>query len=90
MKNKEEVYEFLQILSKAPDTQIDKRVTDRLRNLIGKDQETIKTEVMHCIDDCVYGGLSSGFALKSLMLFHEVYLDGKDSDFNDENCPWRK
>lgn len=84
------VDEMLELLSSAPDTQIDKRITERLKNLIGKPFPEIKSEVMHCIDDCVYGSLSSGFALQALNILHEVHLDGKQEDFNDENCPWRK
>ena len=84
------VDEMLELLSSAPDTQIDKMITERLKKLIGKPFDEIKTEVMHCIDDCVYGSLSSGFALQALHILHEVHLDGKREDFNDENCPWRK
>ena len=81
---------MLKLLSKALDSQIDKIITKRLKKLIGKPIPEIKTGVMHAIDDCVNGSLSSGFALNSLHILHEVYLDGKQEDFNDENCPWRR
>lgn len=90
MTDRKPIDEMLELLSHAPDSQIDKTITERLKNLIGKPLPEIKTEVMHCIDDCVYGSLSSGFALKTLNILHEVYLDGKLEDFNEENCPWRK
>ena len=84
------VDEMLQILSTAPDSQLDKLITEKLKSLIGKPFPEIKTEIMHCIDDCVYGSLSSGFALQALHILHEAHLGGKHEDFNDENCPWRK
>lgn len=90
MESRIAIDEMLGILSQAPDSQIDKMITERLKNLIGKPIPEIKTEVMHCIDDCVNGSLSSGFALQALHILHEVHLDGKLEDFNDENCPWRK
>jgi len=82
--------EMLTILSSAPDSQIDKSVTKRLKSLVGKSIPEIKTEVMHCIDDCVNGSLASGFALNGLHLLFEIHLGGKPEDFNEENCPWRK
>lgn len=85
-----QIDEMLTILSQAPDGQLDKIVTDKLKSLIGKPKSEVKTGVMHAIDMCVNGGLSSGFALQSLNILHEVYLDGKITDFNDTNCPWRK
>ncbi len=90
MEDRKTIDEMLKILSEAPDSQIDGIITKRLKDLIGKPIPEIKTEVMHCIDDCVYGSLSSGFALNALHLLHEVHLNGKIEDFNDENCPWRK
>jgi hypothetical protein len=91
MRNKREgIEEMLALLGQAPDDQIDKKITKRLRNLIGKPIPEIKTEVMHVIDDCVFGSLSSGFALETLHLLHENLLDGKPEDWNDKNCPWRK
>jgi hypothetical protein len=88
-ENRKAIEEMLSLLSKAPDTQIDKVITSRLKGLIGKPIPEIKTGVMQSIDDCVYGSLSSGFGLQSLHILHEVYLDGKLEDFNETNCPWR-
>ena len=45
---------------------------------------------MESIDLCVNGSLSSGFALQSLHILHEVYCNGKKEDFTEENCHWRK
>lgn len=90
MNTPEQINEMLGMLSEAPSGQIDKQITTELKNLIGKPVPEIKTGVMKAIDHCVRGGLASGFALQSLTILHEVYLDGKDSDFTDENCPWRK
>lgn len=89
-ENREEIEELLTLMADAPDSQMDKSITERLRNLKGKPIPEIKTEVMHIMDDCVYGALASDFGMHALIILHEVFLDGKDEDFNDENCPWRK
>jgi len=89
-ENRKPIDEMLNLLSTASDRQIDKIITTRLKELIGKPLPEIKTGVMRAIDDCVYGSLSSGFALEALNILHEVYLGGKPEDWNDENCPWRK
>lgn len=85
--NRKAIEEMLTLLSTAPDSQIDKKITKRLKELIGKPIPEIKTEVMHIIDDCVYGSLCSELSLRSLYILHEVYLDNEE--FNDTNCPWR-
>jgi len=89
-ENRKKIEQMLTLLSTAPDSQIDKIITTRLKDLIGKPIPEIKTGIMHAIDDCVFGSLSSGFALQALHILHEVHLNGKNEDFNDENCPWRK
>lgn len=81
---------MLNILSQAPDTQIDNSITERLKNLIEKPVEEIKVEIRHIIDDCARYSLASQLGLYSIEIFYEIYLDGQRSDFNDENCPWRK
>jgi hypothetical protein len=86
----QDAQDFLKLLSEAPDGQLDKQVTDMLKQLIGKPKEEVKVGVMKAIDYCVRYGLSSGFALQSLHMFHEMHLDGSHADFTDENCPWRK
>jgi len=87
MENKnKEIEEFLMILSMAPDSQLDKSITTKLRNLIDKPISEIKTGVMQAIDDCVYGSLSSEIALKSLHLLHEDLLEGTHEDWVE----WRK
>ena len=91
IKNKREaIEEMIALLAQAPDDQIDKKITRRLRGLIGKPIPEIKTGVMHAIDDCVEGSLASGFAIETLNLLHKNLLDGEPEDWNDENCPWRK
>lgn len=87
--NTKGINEMLQLLSEAPDSQLASSITKRLKDLIGKPKDKIKVEVMHCIDDCVHAGLSSGLGLKTLNILHEVYLDGSIEDFTKENCPWR-
>jgi hypothetical protein len=82
--------EFLNILLTAPDSQLDKRIVDRLKAARNLPKDEFKQEVMHCIDDCVYGSLCSGFILQTLHILHEHFLGGKQEDFTDENCPWRK
>lgn len=89
-ENRKDMEEILTLLSNMSDAQLDSTITDRLKGLIGKPIPEIKTGVMHAIDECVYGGLSSSFALHTLHILHEYYLGGKGEDFNDENCPWRK
>lgn len=82
--------ELLTLLSQAPDGQIDKQITKDLKDLIGKPKAEVKAGVMKAIDYCVRYSLASGFGLQSLHILHEVHLDGKQEDFTDENCPWRK
>lgn len=90
MESLDRINQMLESLSQAPNSQIDKRITDDLKELIGKPIPEIKIGTVKAIDYCVVGGLASDFAMKSLMIFHEIYLDGTPEDFNDENCPWRK
>jgi len=90
MKEQREVDEMLEMISEAPDSQIDKTITDKMKKLIGKPISEIKISIMYCIDMCVYGSLSSDFALQALLILHEIHCDGNREDFNDENCPWRK
>ncbi len=85
-----DINEYIEQLLIAPDTQIDKSITERLKKLPEMSKDEMKTEVMHCIDDCVYGSLANQFGLHTLHILHEVYLDGSLEDFTDENCPWRK
>lgn len=80
---------MLYLLCEAPDGQLDKQITDLLKTLIDKPIEEQKIGVMRAIDMCVNGGLSSEFGLKVLHSYHENFLGGKSSDFNDINCPWR-
>lgn len=89
MKTKD-INKFLEKLSKAPDGHLDKQIANQMKNLIGKPKSEIKTGVMKAIDYSVRGALVSDFGMRLLNILHEVYLDGKSSDFNDENCPWRK
>jgi hypothetical protein len=82
---------FLDQLLAAPDSQLDKSIVDRLKEARTKSLEEFKTELRHCIDDCVYGSLASGFALQTLHIVYEAFLGGKLEDFNNEDlCPWRK
>jgi hypothetical protein len=83
-------YEMIETLSTAPDSQIDASITARLKDLIGKPLEEVKTEIRHIVDDCVFGGLTSGFALIAIRGLYNI-LGGDDEDFkNDEINPWRK
>jgi hypothetical protein len=86
----DQVNELLKLLSEAPEGQIDKRVCQNLKDLIGKPVPEIKTGVMKAIDDCVNGGLASELGMLVLNDLFYVQLDGKREDFNDVNCPWRK
>lgn len=82
--------ELLDVMSEAPDSVIDKKISARIKELKGKSIPEMKTEVMHIIDDCVYGALASELGMSVLLTLFEVYLGGTEEDFNDENCPWRK
>jgi len=86
----EDINGMLKIMSKAPDSSIDEKITKDLSNLIGKPIPEIKLGVMKAIDESVRYGLVSGFGLQALNILHEVYLDGKPSDFIDDICVWRK
>lgn len=89
MESIESINKFLQLLSEAPDGQIDKQITSDIKKLIGKDVSDIKLGIVKAIDLCVYCGLASTAGLMSLNIFHEHMLDGTPADFDDENCPWR-
>ena len=83
-------YEMIETLSTAPDSQIDASITARLKDLIGKPLEEVKTEIRHIVDDCVFGGLTSGFSLIAIRGLYNI-LGGDDEDFrNDKINPWRK
>lgn len=66
MENKSQIDKMLLLLSQAPDGQIDKKITNDLKNLIGKPIPEIKLGVVKAIDYCVYGSLASEFGLQSL------------------------
>lgn len=89
MENRVQVEQMLTLLSQAPDSQLDQKITKELKELIGKPAEEIKTGVRKAIDLCVYGGLSSGFALQALNILYTMDLGGTMDDFTDEKCPWR-
>ena len=84
------INKLLQLLSEAPEGQLDKSVSQNMKELIGKPLPEIKTGVMRAIDDCVRGGLASELGMIVLNDLFYVQLDGDSKDFNDVNCPWRK
>jgi hypothetical protein len=86
----DDVNKMLELLSTAPDGQLDAKITTKLKELIGKPIEEQKTGVRWAMDMCVHGGLSSGFALKALGILYEIHLGGNMQDFADDNKnPWR-
>lgn len=61
--------EFLELMSKAPDSQLDKTMTDRIKGLVGKSAEEVKIGLKYVLDASVYGSLASGVVIK--MIDHE-------------------
>ena len=49
----------------APDTQIDKSITARLRVLAAADH-VVSEEILTILDDCAYAGLASTFAMQAM------------------------
>ena len=90
MESSKHVDEILTLLSEATDNHLDNRICKDLKELIGKPINEVKTGVMKAIDYSVAFGLASQFTLIVLNDLYTVFLHGKQDEFNDENCPWRK
>ena len=91
LEKNEALNDIVDMLCAAPDSQLDKSIIERIQVARHKSKEEFRTEIRHCIDDCVYSALASGFTLKVLHSIYEAFLDGKPDDFrNPELCPWRE
>jgi hypothetical protein len=90
MESIEKINGLLELFSEAPDSQLDKKMTKYIKSLIGKQVPEIKKGIMYVIDMCVFSSYASGSTLRLLHILFENYLDGKQEEFNEENCPWRK
>lgn len=77
----EEINMMLETLSKAPDSQIDKQITDQFKTLIGKSKDEIKPILLKCIEESQIYALASGFAIISMKLLYECMLDGDEKDY---------
>lgn len=63
--------DFLDILvkfSEAPDSQIDKSITDKMKELLSKNGTITKSEMKAILDDCAYFSLASDFAMRAMRL----------------------
>ena len=57
---------LLQALSKAPASQIDASVTERLRSLVGEKESTIDIVLKNILDDSAYAALASDFGMSAM------------------------
>ena len=57
---------LLEIISEAPERQIDKCITERVKKLIGGNDELVSIELKTILDDCVAGALATDFAMNIL------------------------
>ena len=63
---------LLKKLSEAPDSQIDKSMTDRIARLVGCTNEIVATELKEIRDECVFASLCSDFALNIISQAIEI------------------
>ena len=92
MEKVEPMWDVLEHLSVAPDSQLDKSMCDKLKELLLlKDKPDSNKEVadglLYVMDMCVYGSLSSGFVIQILDM--EWKRLGGTVEEGNANCPWR-
>lgn len=75
--------EALAMLAEAPDSQIDKSITDRLSKLKldSNNIDSIKNELMLILDECCYASLASDFAMKAL--YQTFFQIGTQEDLDN-------
>lgn len=62
--------DLLQILSEAPDTQIDHTITPKLSALVGKPHQEISNGLKVILDECAAYALASDFAIMAMACAH--------------------
>ncbi len=77
--------EFLIILSEAPETQIDKSITDKIEELPGKECQFIIEQLIKLRDDCVFAGLSSDFAIDAISIAIDMAQEQLELDKEEKN-----
>lgn len=75
----EEIEEIIDVICKAPDSQIDKDIVVELKELKGLPWNEMAEKLDDIIGRCVYASLVSGFALTALNVLHKQVkeIDGE-------------
>lgn len=76
---------ILTMLTGFSDSQLAASMTEKLRDLIGKPDEEVKTGLHEILDRCAYGALASDFVMR--------VLDGMWRELGgqpDDPAPWRE
>ena len=87
MENLEPNWELLDMLSKAPESQLDKSMSDKLSELKDKSVKEVADGLLYVLDMSVSGGLASDFVIKVLDM--EWKRLGGTVEPGNANCPWR-
>ena len=92
MKTAEPNWEIIEHLSNAPDSQLDKSMCDKLKEILtlrGKSDSNkeIADGLLYVLDMSVHGSLASGIVIK--ILDAEWRMMGGTIEENNANCPWR-
>ena len=67
-----EVDGLLKLVSEAPEGQLCKTITERVKGIIGKPDSEVNKEIKSVICDCVNGGLASRFAMGTLNIIYDM------------------
>ncbi len=92
MEDKQPNWDVIEHLSNAPDSQLDKTMCDKLKELLklkgtpGSTKE-IADGLLYVLDMCVQGSLSSGIVIT--ILDAEWKMLGGTIEEGNANCPWR-
>jgi hypothetical protein len=90
VKNREELNEFLEVLSLAPESQIDnKSLTKIFKNLISKDDAELRLGLMFCIDHISYCSSAAGIYKMYLYEILKGYFGITFDQAQNEDWPWR-
>ena len=69
----------LQTLSEAPDDQIDKSITLRLKKMVVK-KDFYPFDLLQILDECAFGSLASDFAMQAMHFVWEDMCKAKGLD----------
>ena len=78
-------WDVLKLMMTAPDSQLDATMVEKLRGLMGKPAEEVKTGLHEILDLSAHCALASDFVMKILNEEWE-FLGGK----LDDPAPWQK